>query len=61
MKKAQRPNVPLLRFLGAAGTVKVAPGVHGEQDAAMALHEKIEADLGWTAAVPRQLEQVRLD
>lgn len=35
--------------------------VHGEQDAAMALHEKIETGLGWTAAVPRQLEQVRLD
>lgn len=35
--------------------------VHGEQDAAMALHEKIETELDWTAAVPRQLEQVRLD
>lgn len=35
--------------------------VHGERDAATALHEKIETDLGWTAAVPRYLEQVRLD
>ena len=35
--------------------------VHGEQDAATALHEKIKTDLGWTAAVPRHLEQVRLD
>jgi metallo-beta-lactamase family protein len=35
--------------------------VHGEQEAATALHEKIETELGWTAAVPRHLEQVRLD
>jgi metallo-beta-lactamase family protein len=35
--------------------------VHGEQEAAAALHEKIETELGWTAAIPRQLEQVRLD
>jgi len=35
--------------------------VHGEADAAEALHGVIERDLGWTAAVPRYLEQVRLD
>ena len=35
--------------------------VHGEQDAATTLQEKIETDLGWTSAVPRHLEQVRLD
>lgn len=35
--------------------------VHGEPPAATALHDAIEADLGWTAAVPRYLERVRLD
>ena len=35
--------------------------VHGEPPAAEALHSAIERDLGWAAAVPRYLEQVRLD
>ena len=35
--------------------------VHGEGPAATALHDAIERELGWTAAVPRYLEQVRLD
>ena len=35
--------------------------VHGEQEAAASLCRAIEETLDWTAAVPRQLEQVRLD
>lgn len=35
--------------------------VHGESHAAQALRAAIERDLGWTAVVPRFLEQVRLD
>jgi metallo-beta-lactamase family protein len=35
--------------------------VHGEPAAATALHDAIERELGWTAAVPRYLEQVRID
>jgi len=35
--------------------------VHGEPAAAEALHVAIEHELRWTAAVPRYLEQVRLD
>ena len=35
--------------------------VHGEPPAAAALHDAIEAELGWTAAVPRFLERVRVD
>ena len=35
--------------------------VHGEPPAAAALHAAIESQLGWTAVVPRHLEQVRLD
>ncbi len=35
--------------------------VHGEPEAAAALHDAIERELGWTAVVPRYLEQVRLD
>lgn len=35
--------------------------VHGEPVAADALHAAIEGQLGWTAAVPRYMEQVRLD
>jgi len=35
--------------------------VHGEPVAANALHDAIERELNWTAAVPRYLEQVRLD
>jgi metallo-beta-lactamase family protein len=35
--------------------------VHGEAPAARSLEESIESDLGWTAAVPRYLETVRLD
>jgi metallo-beta-lactamase family protein len=35
--------------------------VHGEPPAATALHDAIERELGWTAAVPRYLEHVRID
>jgi metallo-beta-lactamase family protein len=35
--------------------------VHGEPDASDALRERIESKLGWTAAVPRYAERVRLD
>jgi metallo-beta-lactamase family protein len=35
--------------------------VHGEMPAATALHDAIETELGWTAAVPRYLEIVRVD
>jgi metallo-beta-lactamase family protein len=35
--------------------------VHGETTAAAAFQKTIEDTLGWTAAVPRYLEQVRLD
>jgi metallo-beta-lactamase family protein len=35
--------------------------VHGEHTAAEAFHRLIEETLDWTAAVPRYLEQVRLD
>lgn len=35
--------------------------VHGEAKAANALHDLIEQQLGWTVAVPRYFEQVRLD
>ncbi|MGE0823794.1 MAG: MBL fold metallo-hydrolase RNA specificity domain-containing protein [Candidatus Binatia bacterium] len=35
--------------------------VHGEKTAANTLHDVIERDLGWTAVVPRYLEQVRID
>jgi metallo-beta-lactamase family protein len=35
--------------------------VHGEPAAAEALHAAIEQQLGWTAAVPHFMEQVRLD
>ncbi len=52
----------LLAWLAAAPrppqTVYV---VHGEAAAALALERAIETRLGWTAVVPRHLEQVRLD
>ncbi len=35
--------------------------VHAEATAAQSLHDGIERELAWTAAVPRYLEQVRLD
>jgi metallo-beta-lactamase family protein len=35
--------------------------VHGEPEAAEALSERIAADLGWVAVVPRMGEVVRLD
>jgi metallo-beta-lactamase family protein len=35
--------------------------VHGEPTASAALHDAIEAQLGWTVAVPRHLEVVRVD
>ena len=35
--------------------------VHGEPDAARALRDRIEEELGWSAVVPSHLERVRLD
>ena len=35
--------------------------IHGEPQTATALHDAIEHELGWTAAVPRYLENVRVD
>lgn len=35
--------------------------VHGEPDAAAALHDRIERELDWTAAVPHHGERLRLD
>lgn len=35
--------------------------VHGEPAAATALHDAIERSLGWMAAVPRYVENVRID
>ena len=35
--------------------------VHGEPSSADALRERLDRDLGWTATVPKYLEQVRLN
>jgi metallo-beta-lactamase family protein len=35
--------------------------VHAEPSAAQTLHDSIESELGWHVAVPRYLEQVRID
>ena len=45
----------------AARPPETAFVIHGEPHAATALHDAIEADLGWTATVPRYLEHVRVD
>jgi metallo-beta-lactamase family protein len=34
--------------------------VHGEEDAARALADRLTRELGWNAVVPRYLERVRL-
>ena len=34
--------------------------VHGEDDARLALTDRIDAELGWTAVAPRHLERIRL-
>lgn len=46
---------------GAAAPPATVFIVHGEPAAAAALEAAIETELGWTAVVPRYLEQVRLD
>jgi metallo-beta-lactamase family protein len=52
----------LLAWLrGAPRAPDAAFVVHGEPAAAEALRHAIERELGWTAAVPRYLELVRLD
>ena len=51
----------LLGWLGSATSEPDATYlVHGEPDAASALHDAIEDDLDWEAVVPRHLERVRL-
>jgi metallo-beta-lactamase family protein len=52
----------ILAWLGSApDTPEVVYVVHGEPDASAALAERIRADLGWTAVVPRHSEIVRVD
>lgn len=52
----------ILEWLRAAPRVpEAAFVVHGEAPAAEALRAAITGELGWTAAVPRYLEHVRLD
>jgi len=46
---------------GAPRAPEAALVVHGEPEAAAALRQAITETLGWTSAVPRYLEQVRLD
>lgn len=70
--RAEVVNVPAFsvhadqaEILGWLRSAPRAPDVtfviHGEPTASEALHAAIEKELGWTAAVPRYLEQVRLD
>jgi metallo-beta-lactamase family protein len=55
-------KVELLAWLKTAPTPpEIVYVVHGEKTAADALHRAIEQELDWNAAVPRYLEQVRLD
>jgi metallo-beta-lactamase family protein len=52
----------LLGWMGAAPEgPEAAFVVHGEPDAAAALRDRMERDLGWVSAVPRYGERVRLD
>ena len=52
----------ILQWLGTAETPPdMTLLVHGEPEASDALRDRIEAKLGWTAAVPRYGERVRLD
>lgn len=52
----------ILAWLGSApDTPEVVYVVHGEPDASAAIAERIRADLGWTAVVPRHSEIVRVD
>jgi metallo-beta-lactamase family protein len=52
----------LTAWLGTAPSPpETAFVVHGEPDAAQALRDRIEAELGWTSVVPALGERVRLD
>ena len=52
----------LLAWLGSAPAApETTLVVHGESEASRALRDSIEAELGWTAAVPVHGERVRLD
>ncbi|MGZ4677355.1 MAG: MBL fold metallo-hydrolase RNA specificity domain-containing protein [Acidimicrobiia bacterium] len=52
----------IVRWLGTAATPpEMTLLVHGEPDASTALRDRITDTLGWTAAVPRFGERVRLD
>ncbi|MBI3782572.1 MAG: MBL fold metallo-hydrolase [Deltaproteobacteria bacterium] len=46
---------------GAPRPPEVALVIHGEPKASRSLRDTIDQELGWNAAVPRYLEQVRLD
>jgi len=46
---ASAPRKPDLAFV-----------VHGEEEASQSLRDALEAQLGWTAVVPRNLERVRI-
>jgi metallo-beta-lactamase family protein len=46
---------------GAPREPDAALVVHGEPGAAESLRQGIADELGWTSAVPKYLEQVRLD
>ena len=48
-------------WLRGMRTPRAAYVVHGEPDAAWALAERLQTELGWTAVVPSYLEKVRLD
>ncbi len=70
--RAQLANVPafsvhadqqeIVDWLGAGQRApKTAFVVHGEPESANALRQKLDDDLGWTATVPKHLEQMRLN
>ena len=50
----------MLQWLSAMKPPETAYVVHGEEDAARALAERLTGELGWNAVVPRYLERVRL-
>ncbi|MDP3894757.1 MBL fold metallo-hydrolase RNA specificity domain-containing protein [Nocardioides sp.] len=50
----------MVQWLSAMKPPETAYVVHGEEDAARALAERLADELGWNAVVPRYLERVRL-
>lgn len=50
----------MVQWLSTMKPPETAYVVHGEEDAARALAERLADDLGWNAVVPRYLERVRL-